>query len=101
MVPFICQGIPGRHLYFSTYRFDPPFSVSLSMLCAGKLLLPKSLFPDKKIIRIYLIIHYNFHFLLCLLHWMGKHAGITPAMAAEKNGWWRKSRGVAATSKWQ
>ncbi len=51
--------------------FVPPFWVSLSVLCTRKLLLRKSLFLDKNLNQIDLIIPHNFHFAQCLLHWMG------------------------------
>jgi hypothetical protein len=57
------------------YHFVLPFWVSLSVLCARKLLLLKSLFLDKKLIPIDSIIPHNFHFAQCLLHRMGGGGG--------------------------
>ncbi len=66
--------------HFSTYChflscFVPPFWVSLSVLCARKLLLHKSLFLDQNLNQIDSIIRHNFHFTRCLLHWMSGGGG--------------------------
>ena len=55
--------------------FLPPYWVSLSVFCARKLLLLKSLFLDNNYIQIDSIIPHNFCFALCLLHWMGGGGG--------------------------
>jgi hypothetical protein len=60
--------------------------ISFFVLCKRKLLLPKSLFLDKNLIKIDWITTSNFHFAQCLFHWMGKYVATTPAMAAEKTG---------------
>jgi hypothetical protein len=61
-----------RHIFVSLF---PPFWVSLSVLCARKLLLRKSLFLDQNFNQIDSIIPHNFHFARCLLHWMGGSGG--------------------------
>jgi hypothetical protein len=41
------------------------------MLCAGKLLLCKSLFLDQNLSQTDSIIPHKFYFVQCLLHWIG------------------------------